>query len=189
MRKYALVAALAVSFSAVAADAPAKDAKAAAPAAPAAPAMTPEGKKLLEGMIGKWTMKDAAFKMGDKEMKCKMVLDCAKSAAGWGTTCKGSQDCGKDMPKIEGLYTFAWDIVAGEGHMLEVESMGNVHNHVGKWTDEKTIALTHTGKNMEGKDEADTVTFTWNSPKEMAFKAEGKSGETVNWSVNGVAKK
>lgn len=186
MKKPTLLAALVVSLSALAADAPAKDAKA---AAPAAPAMTPEGKKLLEGMIGKWTMKDAVFSMGGKEMKCKMTMDCAKSAAGWGTTCKGVQDCGKEMPKVEGLYTFAWDVVSGEGHMLEVESMGNVHNHVGKWSDDKTIVLTHSGKNMEGKDESDVVTMTWNSPKEIAFKAEGKSGETVNWSVNGVSKK
>lgn len=151
--------------------------------------MTPEGKKFIEGMQGKWTMKDGTFTMGGKEMKAKVTMDCAKASGGWATTCKGAQDMGKEMPKVDGLYTFSWDIVTGEGHMHEVESMGNVHDHVGKWTDDKTISLVRTGKNLEGKDETDTVTLVWVSPKEFNFSAEGKSGETVNWSFKGVAKK
>jgi len=38
-----------------------------------------------------------------------------------------------------------------------------VHNHVGRWSADKTIALTQNGKNMEGKEEADVLTMTWNS--------------------------
>ncbi len=158
------------------------------PAPPAPPKMSPEGKKLLEGMLGNWTMKEAAFKMGEQDMKGKMTMRCEKAVNGWATVCKGKMDFGKAM-KAEGLYTFAWDINTGEGHMFEVENSPTVHNHVGKWSDDKTISLVRTGKNVEGKDETDTVTFTWVSPKEVTFAATGKSGPTTNWIFNATMKK
>lgn len=42
---------------------------------------------------------------------------------------------------------------------------------------------------MRGKDETDTVTMTFNSAKEMVFKAEGKSGATTHWAFMGTGKK
>ena len=56
-------------------------------------------------------------------------------------------------------------------------------------SDDKTIALVRTGKNMEGKTETDTVTLTWVSPKEITFAAIGKSGATTNWTFNANLKK
>ena len=170
-------------------------AKAAAPAAaapaptpPAPPKMSPEGRKFIDGMLGNWTAKDASFVMGGQEMKGKLTMKCEKAVNGWATVCKGKADFGKAM-KFDGLYTFAWDIASGEGHMLEVEDSPTVHDHAGKWSDDKTIALVRTGKNMEGKTETDTVTLTWVSPKEITFAAIGKSGATTNWTFNANLKK
>ena len=172
-----------------AAPAATKDKAEPAAAAPPALTMTPEGKKFLEMVVGNWTFKDGVMKMGDQEMKGTFTLKCVKAVMGWAAECKGVQDMGKAMPKVEGLYVMAWDVVTNEGHILEVESMGNVHDHVGKWTDDKTLSLVRTGKNLEGKDESDTVTMTFNSAKEMVFKAEGKSGATTNWTFMGTGKK
>ena len=203
MKKLVLVAVLTTSFAAAAqSPAPDKTTPAAAPApakdkaAPAAPAtapaaplvMTAEGKKFIESSLGNWTMKDATLSMGSQQMKGKFSMECEKAAGGWAALCKGKQDFGKDM-KAEGVYLMAWDVVAGEGHMFEVESMGNVHNHVGKWVDDKSITLVHVGKNAQGVEETDTVTLTWVSPKEIVFKANGKSGATVNWTFVGTMKK
>jgi hypothetical protein len=176
---------IALSFPAFA-QAPATPPAAKAPPAP--PQMSPEGKKLIDGMLGSWTMKDAAFKMGDQEMKGKFTMKCEKAVNGWAALCKGKADFGK-AAKFEGLYTFAWDIATGEGHMLEVEDSPTVHDHVGKWTDDKSISLVRTGKNSEGKVETDTVTFTWVGPKEVTFAAIGKSGAMTNWTFNGTMKK
>lgn len=171
--------------------APAAKEKASPPGAAAmpAPTMTPEGKKFLEMVVGNWSFKDGVMKMGDQEMKGLFTLKCEKAVMGWAVECKGTQDMGKSMPKIEGLYVMAWDVVTNEGHMLEVESMGNVHDHVGKWADDKNITLTRNGKNLEGKEESDAVTLTFTSPREMMFKAEGKSGTTTNWTFMGTGKK
>ena len=150
--------------------------------------MSPEGKKLIEGMLGNWTMKEVAFKMGGQDMKGKLAMKCEKAVNGWATLCKSNADFGKAM-KFAGLYTFAWDIATGEGHMLDVEDSPTVHDHAGKWSDDKTISLVRVGKNMEGKVETDTVTLTWVSPKEVTFAAIGKSGATTNWTFNGTMKK
>ncbi len=155
--------------------------------APAQPKMSPEGRKLLDGTLGNWTMKDAVFKLGDQVMKGKLTMKCEKAVNGWATVCKSKADFGQ--MKFEGLYTFAWDIATGEGHMLEVEDSPTVHDHAGKWSDDKSISLVRTGKNMEGKDETDTVTLTWMSPKEITFAATGKSGATTNWTFNATMKK
>jgi hypothetical protein len=187
MKKLVIAVAIFSTSLAALAQAPAKD-KAAPPSAAVTPKMTPEGKKFIEAFHGNWTMKDATFSMGGQEMKGKFTMNCDKAAGGWATVCKGKQSFGKDM-KADALYTFSWDIVTGEGHMHEVESMGNVHDHAGKWMDEKTISLGHTGKNMEGKEETDTVTFTMVSAKEIVFKADGKSGATTNWTFSGTMKK
>lgn len=158
-------------------------------AMPPPPTMTPEGKKFLESMVGHWAFNDLVMKMGDHEMKGTFTFKCEKAAMGWVTECKGVQDMGKAQPKVEGIYLLTWDVVTGEGHMLEADSMGTVHNHAGKWSDDKTISLVHNGKNLEGKDETDTITFTYVSPKEMTMKADGKSGATINWSMSATGKK
>lgn len=108
--------------------------------------------------------------MGDQTMKGKMDVKCEKAAGGWAVLCKSSIDMGKAMPKQELVFLYGWDIAAGEGRMYEVTNLGVTHAHMGKWDDDKSITLVHSGKNFEGKDEKDSVTFTWNSPKEMSVK-------------------
>jgi hypothetical protein len=155
---------------------------------PAPPKMSPDGRKLIDGMLGNWTVKDASFVMGSQEIKGRLTMKCEKAVNGWATVCKSKADFGKAL-KFDGLYTFAWDIASGEGHMLEVEDSPTVHDHAGKWSNDKTIVLVRTGKNMEGKIETDTVTLTWGSPKEITFAATGKSGGVTNWTFHANMKK
>jgi hypothetical protein len=149
--------------------------------------MTPEGKKFLEGISGNWTAKNVTMVVGTETLNGKGTMKCKKAVNGWATVCEGKFDLGK--MKITGLYTFAWDVITGEGHVHEVEDSPTVHNHAGKWIDDKSIALVHTGKNAEGKDETDTMTLTWVSPKEVTFAAVGKSGATTNWTFSSALKK
>jgi hypothetical protein len=163
--------------------------KAAAAAPMAMPTMSPEGKKLIEGMLGNWKANDFTLTMGEKSMKGKMTINCEKAAGGWGTLCKGVADLGKEMPKQEVTFLYGWDLATGEGHMFEVSNMAEVHNHAGKWTDDKSITMDHTGKTFEGKEEKDSLTMTWNSPKEIAIKATGTQGTVTAWTISATAKK
>ena len=160
-----------------------------AAAAPASPTLPAEGKKLVDGFVGNWSSKDTTMTMGGNAIKGKMSMKCEKAAKGWGTVCKAKFDMGKNMPKDESVFVYAWDMAAGEGHMLEVASSGEVHDHVGKWADDKSITLVRTGKNLDGKEEVDSVTFTWVSPKEIAMKGEGTVAGAVAWSMTSTAKK
>lgn len=203
LQKLAVAAALAVSFTAFAQAAkPAEPAKkaddkgAAKPAEPAkkdappAPPVLPaEGKKYVEGHLGNWKSADVTMTMGDKTVKGKLNLKCDKASGGWGTLCTGKADMGKEMPAQEVTFLHGWNIGEGEATMFEVSNMGEVHFHHGKWTDEKTAVLTHEGKNAEGVVEKDVLTFTWNSPKELAIKAEGSAGGKALWSFTATAKK
>lgn len=153
------------------------------------PQMPVEGKKWLEGHLGKWKSKDVMMTMGDKTMKGTMDLDCEKTSSGWGTLCKGKMDLGKDMPPQEVTFLMGWNIGDGEATMFEVTNMGEVHHHKGAWTDANSITVTHEGKTPEGKMEKDAATFTWKSPKEIAIMAVGTSGTTTNWKMTATAKK
>jgi hypothetical protein len=210
MQKLFVAAALAVSFHAFAAE-PAKpaepakkDDKAAKPAEPAKkeeakkddkaappamPTLPPEGKKWIEGHLGNWKG-EVTLTMGDQAVKGKMTMKCDKVSNGWGTLCTGKADMGKAMPPQNVTFLYGWNIGDGEATLFEVTDVAEVHHHTGKWTDDKSITVTHKGKTAEGKMETDAVTFTWNSPKEMAINAvgTGADGKQV-WSFTGTAKK
>ncbi len=180
---FAVLAVSVVSFTAFA------QGKAAKPAEMPMAQMPAEGKKWVEGHLGNWKSTDAVLTMGDKSMKGKMDLKCEKTSGGWGTLCRGKMDMGKDAPMQEVTFLMGWNIGDSMATMFEVTNMGEVHNHTGKWLDEKSITLTHQGKTWEGMEEKDVVTFTWTSPKEMAIKAEGTSGTATAWTLSATAKK
>ena len=202
LKKLAVAAALVVSSTAFAQAAkpaePAKkaDDKAAAKPAepakkdgpPAMPVLPAEGKKWVEGHLGNWKA-EVTMTMGDKSMKGKMSMKCDKASAGWATLCTGKADMGKEMPPQEVTFLYGWNIGEGEATLFEVSNMAEVHFHHGKWTDDKTITVTHEGKNAEGKVEKDALTVTWNSPKEMLISAVGTSAGAQLWTFSALAKK
>jgi hypothetical protein len=206
LMKLAVAAVLAVSAVAFAAEPakpaepakkeagkPAEPAKAAEPAkkdAPPAPPVLPaEGKKWVEGFLGNWKAADAVLTMGDKSMKGKLTMKCDKTSNGWGTLCTGKGDMGKEMPPMNVTFLYGWNIGENEATMFEVTDAAEVHFHHGKWIDDKSATVTHEGKTAEGKMEKDAVTYTWSSPKEFVFKAEGTSGGQTVWTFTATMKK
>jgi hypothetical protein len=158
------------------------------PAAAPAPTLSPEGKRWVEGMLGWWRSNDAAMQMGDQKMKGKMTMACEKTSGGWAAICKGKFTA-KGMPTQEMTVLMGWDSAAETAHMFEVANTGETHNHTGKWTDDKTISVVHSGKNLQGKEEVDTLTFNWVSPKEVKVSGDGKQGTTTAWSFVSTMKK
>jgi hypothetical protein len=184
-----------LSISAIAQEkgAPAAPAKAAAPAAapmepPPPPTLPPEGKKWVESMQGKWKVNDMTMAMGDQKITGKMTLNCEKASGGWGTICKAKMES-KGMPAQEMSMLIGWDIAEATAHMFEVANTGEVHDHSGKWADPQTITLVRKGKNVQGKDETDSITFKWSSPKEVSVTGSGTSGGATLWSFTSTAKK
>ena len=180
---------IAISFLASAAVAQDEAAgPAAKPAGMQPPALSPEGKKWVESMLGKWKVNDMAMTMGDHKIAGKMTITCEKAAGGWSSLCKAKMEA-KGMPPQEMSMMLGWDMAEATGHMFEVANTGEVHDHSGKWIDPQTITLVRKGKNMQGKEETDSITFKWVSPKEVAVTGSGTSGGATLWSFTSTAKK
>jgi hypothetical protein len=178
------VLAFVVGLAAVA-QAQGKDAKA---AAPQAPAMTAEGKKFLAGWIGQWAASDATMTMGDQKLQGALKMGCESVSAGWGTLCKGTFDI-KGMPPSAATFLMGWDIATGQGHMFEVADTGEVHDHSGKWTSDKAIALVRQGRNLEGKLEKDACTATWASAAELKLECTGTVAGATAWTFSATNRK
>jgi len=159
-----------------------------AEAPPPAPKMSAEGRKFLDGWIGTWNAADMAFTMGGQTMKGSFKLDCQKVSAGWGTLCKGTFNTA-GMPPSEGTMLMAWDIATGEAHMFEVMDTGEVHDHSGKWTSDKSVSLLRQGKTLDGKMEKDACTATWPTASELKFDCTGTQGGATVWSLTSTARK
>jgi hypothetical protein len=158
------------------------------PAGPPTPVLSPEGKRWVQGLLGWWRSNDAAMQMGEQKMNGKMTMACDKTSGGWAAICKGKFTV-KGMPTQEMTVLLGWDSAAETAHMFEVANTGETHNHAGKWIDDKTISLVHSGKNLQGKEEVDTLTFNWVSPRELKVSGEGKQGTNTAWSFTSTMKK
>lgn len=155
--------------------------------APPMPVLPPEGKRWVESMLGKWKG-TSEMAMGDQKMASQDKMECEKASGGWGAVCKMKFEV-KGMPAQEATTLFGWDLATGEATMFEVTNMAEVHKHTGKWADEKNITVVHVGKNAEGKEEKDSLTLAWVSPKEVQVKAEGSVGGQTLWTMTGTMKK
>lgn len=160
----------------------------AAASGPPKPMMSAEGKKYLEGMIGRWKGSNIKMKMGDQENSGSLTMFCSKATVGWAVTCKGQMRM-KKMPVQEMALLLGYDNANKTAHMFEVTNFGEVHDHAGSWDEDGSITLTHTGKNAEGKEESDAMTFKWTNKKMITFTGKGESEGAQIWSMEGSIKK
>ena len=163
-----------------------KDAKAAA--APAPPTMTAEGKKFLAGWVGNWAANEATMTMGTQKMQGPLKMSCESVSAGWGTLCRGSFDI-KGMPPSAGTFLMGWDIATGQAHMFEVMDTAEVHDHSGRWLNDKAVSLVRQGKNLEGKLEKDACTATWLSAAELKLECTGSVAGATAWTFSSAFRK
>ncbi len=147
-----------------------------------APRLPPEGKRWIESWLGTYRATDVRFTEGDREAKGTMTMTCTRAAGGWAAACK-ARYAAKGMPPGEDAYLVGWNVGTGQAHLFEVSSDGNVHDHVGTWSDDKTISLPYRGKNPKGEEEEDVLTFTRLTPTRTAVKAEGKAGGKTVWTL------
>jgi hypothetical protein len=133
--------------------------------------------------VGRFSSKDVVFAMGDEPAKGTMELDCRRVAGGRGAACEATLTLGKQQQQLALLY--AWSVADGVAHMFEVTSMGEVHDHVGTWADDKTITVVHRGKTPDGKQAEDSLTFTRTGPKTMRLTGQGTEDGAEAWTFAG----
>jgi hypothetical protein len=173
---------------ALAASVHAQDKGGAKPAPPSAPKMTDEGKKFVEAWRGTWTSTDTTYTMGDQKIQGSLKMSCESISSGWGTLCKGVLNAA-GMPPSEATFMMGWDIATGEAHMFEIADTAEVHDHSGKWINDKSISLVRQGKSLAGKIERDACTATWATASELKFDCIGTQAGATVWTLTSTSKR
>ena len=83
----------------------------------------------------------------------------------------------------------AWDLATGQGHMFEVMDTAEVHDHSGRWINDKAISLVRTGKTLDGKLEKDACTATWVSARQLKLDCTGTQAGATVWTFSSAFRK
>jgi hypothetical protein len=117
----------------------AADKAAAAPAAPAAKAApAPEVKKTVDAFVSIRPQEIEMTAPGmDKPITTKFNMSCKKASGGRAAACTAKMK-GPQGP-WEGSFLASYDEGTKTVHFMGVTSDGEVHDHVCRWTDDKTV--------------------------------------------------
>lgn len=108
----------------------------------------PEPIKKLYAFEGNWQGK-ATVSMNGQSMTVDYFMNMKKAAQGWGLI-YDEKGIMPDAPPYIGFGAFGMDMNDNSLHIYTVSNYGDVHDHKGAWTDDKTFKLQYTGT-MEGK--------------------------------------
>jgi hypothetical protein len=128
------------------------------PATAKATASTPppaEAQRLASRLVGQWKG-HGTMTMDGKPMPVDFDISCTTSASAWAVTCqaRGLDPAGK---LHEETHLWGYNAETSKLHFFCVTSDGEVHDHVGGFTD-KGIAVEYTGT-LEGKPMVEAISF------------------------------
>ena len=114
---------------------------------------------------------------GQAPVKFQGTWDCKRIAAGAAAECSMSAEV-PGFGRMEETDLWGYDPETKSVHIMTWNNMGEVHDHHGSWTDDKTIALTHSAT-AGGKPVEETFRFEFTGPNEMRFKFTSKTDEGI----------
>jgi hypothetical protein len=137
-------------------------------AQPTQPSPPAEVRKTAEALVGEWTGEMTAVVPGAPPETFQWPMSCRAVALGRGSSCtmEGKASIGALAQSC--LLAYAAD--ARVVHLMCVTSMGEVHDHKGRWTDEKTIEFEPLQGEFIGQ--AMTETIRWRFPEASSFESE-----------------
>ncbi len=154
-----------------AAKAAAPEAKKEAPAAAkkdAPPPPPPELKKTVDAMIGTWTMEGTVTGMAKDPIKVKETYVCKKAAGGRAVSCTGKGNVpGMGVMESEALVTY--DAEGKNVRFVGMDSMGEVHDHICQWKDDKNLACDPLNITAMGQPATVDFNMTWSDAKNMSM--------------------
>lgn len=155
---------LAVS-PALAGDAKTADKK--APAAPAAP--PPEVKKTVDAFVGSWTFEGNVMLPGAKApIKATETITCRAAAGGRAAACTGKANV-PGLGALEDDALVTYDAEAKNVRFVGMDSMGEVHDHICAWKDDKSLACQTLNVTVQGQPATVEFNMTFPSAKECTF--------------------
>lgn len=129
----------------------------------------PRELELLKQLIGDWKI-DMDMRMPDGSMAKGAGRATGRVVSGgsglYGVLVELEAEI-EGMGRLDELDLFGFNAHDGKVHSFTLNSMGTSHDHIGGWKSDRILEIGWSGV-ADGKDSSELITFTWNSPKELA---------------------
>jgi hypothetical protein len=132
---------------------------------PAQPPWPPEVNQTVETMNGTWLGEMTATVPGFPAESFAWTMNCQLVAKGAGLLCTNTGKA--SIGSMAESCLLAFDPEGKAVHYMCVTSMGEVHDHKGKWTDPRTIVFEPLRAGLMGK--PITETLKWHFPDERTI--------------------
>ena len=158
------------------------------PASGGMPPAPPEVKKTVDAISGDWSGNMTASIPGLKPETFPWEIKCKSAALGSGAACtlEGKASIG---PIAESCL-LGYDPSRKEVHYMCITSMGEIHDHQGRWANDTTIEFTPYKAFMLGQPIVETVRLSF--PDSHTFHTESvvttEDGRTMSFTFTGVRK-
>jgi hypothetical protein len=122
-------------------------------------------KRIVDAVVGRWTGSMKVNVPGAAPESFPWSVDCRPVALGTGAACtmEGRASIG-DLAQACLVASDPW---SHEVHYMCVTSMGEVHDHRGRWTDDATIAFEPLTGLLQGKSMTETLDWSFPDPRRM----------------------
>jgi hypothetical protein len=145
----------------------------------------PEVNKTVEAMQGTWAGSMVANVPGFPAETFNWTMDCRVVARGAGVSCTNTGKASIGVMAESCLL--AYDSEGKAVHYMCVTSMGEVHDHKGKWKDERTIEFEPLRAGMMGQQITETLRWYFPDVNTIDKTSEVKlaDGSSMNFEFRG----
>ena len=147
--------------------------------------VSPEVKRTVEAITGTWKGEMMADVPGTPPGSISWTMDCKPIALNSGALCTNGGVA--PFGELAESCLFALDPQGKAVHYMCVTSMGEVHDHKGRWTDPKTIEFEPLQAGMMGQQVIETLKWRFEDDRTLYKTSEVKlsDGNVMQFSFRG----
>lgn len=152
---------------------------------PQAAVSPPEVKKTVDAITGSWSGEITAHVPGSPVESFNWVMNCKSVAFDSGALCTNTGKA--SIGAMAESCLLAYDPDGKAVHYMCVTSMGEVHDHKGRWTDAQTIEFEPLQAGMMGQQVTETLRWHFPNPNTIDKISEVKlpDGSSMNFEFKG----
>lgn len=156
------------------------------PPTPSQPAPPPQVKQTVDAVAGHWVGSMTAVLPGPASDQFPWEMTCKTVARGSGAACAmtGTASIGP----IEEACLVAYDPEGKAVHFMCVTSMREVHDHKGRWTNDREIQFEPYKTSMAGQPVTEDVTFAFPNPNRIKTRSviTTEDGSRMTFEFSGI---
>ena len=134
-------------------------------ATPQLPGPPPEVAKTVSAVLGTWTGQMTATIPGEEPESFSWTMECREVALGAGASC--TMGGRASIGPIAEACIMAWHPDGEVVHKMCVTSMGEIHDHRGRWTDDGILEFEPLEGTLMGQPMTEIVTMSFPDPRSL----------------------